>query len=55
MNALVFHSRFSILGCDFLKQGAERFWLDEQKVPYAVKEDQWVGYDDEKSLGIKVA
>ena len=40
--------------CDFLNQGAERFWLDEQEVPYAVKGDQWVGYDDEKSLSIKV-
>ena len=23
---------------------------DEQKVPYAVKGDQWVGFDDERSI-----
>jgi chitinase len=29
-------------------------WNDEQKVPYAYKGDQWVGYDDFESLEIKV-
>ncbi len=41
--------------CDFLSNGAERFWLEEQQVPYAVHKDQWVGYDDEKSIGLKVS
>ena len=33
-----------------LKEGATYFWDDEQKVPYAIKGDQWVGFDDERSL-----
>ncbi|VDI65885.1 chitinase, partial [Mytilus galloprovincialis] len=28
-------------------------WLDDQKVPYAYKGDQWVGYDNAKSIEIK--
>ncbi|XP_072336027.1 acidic mammalian chitinase-like [Scyliorhinus torazame] len=39
--------------CDFL-QGAQKHWIDEQKVPYAVKGDIWLGYDDERSIDIKV-
>ncbi|XP_078098080.1 acidic mammalian chitinase-like [Mustelus asterias] len=39
--------------CDFLK-GAEKRWIDEQKVPYAVKGDIWLGYDDERSVDIKI-
>ena len=30
-----------------------RFWSAQQKVPYAVKDDQWVGYDDVESVKIK--
>nr|ABH07674.1 gut-specific chitinase [Apriona germarii]ABH07675.1 gut-specific chitinase [Apriona germarii] len=29
-------------------------WDDEQQVPHRVSGDQWVGYDDEKSLALKV-
>lgn len=29
-------------------------WDDEQQVPHIVNGDQWVGYEDEKSLAIKV-
>ena len=29
-------------------------WDHEAQVPYAHKDDQWVGYDDEKSLEMKV-
>ncbi|XP_072419785.1 chitinase-3-like protein 1 isoform X2 [Chiloscyllium punctatum] len=39
--------------CDFLK-GAEKHWIDEQKVPYAVKDGVWLGYDNEQSINIKV-
>ncbi|XP_048448809.1 acidic mammalian chitinase-like, partial [Rhincodon typus] len=39
--------------CDFLK-GAEKHWIDEQKVPYAVKDGIWLGYDDQRSIDIKV-
>ncbi len=40
--------------CQNLKNGWKREWNDEQEVPYAYKEDQWVGYDDVESLIIKV-
>ena len=30
-----------------------RTWSDQQQVPYAVKDDQWVGYDDLQSIRIK--
>lgn len=31
-----------------------RHWVDEQKVPYAVRSTQWVGYDDLQSVEIKL-
>ncbi|RWS12690.1 hypothetical protein B4U79_14591 [Dinothrombium tinctorium] len=40
--------------CDLLKEGATYFWDDEQKVPYAVHGDLWVGFDDERSIRIKM-
>ncbi|XP_071036118.1 probable chitinase 10 isoform X2 [Parasteatoda tepidariorum] len=40
--------------CDFIKKGAKYVWDDEQKVPYAYYGDQWVGFDDEKSIRIKL-
>lgn len=33
---------------------ATRVWNDEHRTPYAYKLDQWVGYDDEESLTVKV-
>lgn len=50
---LFFISLFQI--CDFIKKGAKYVWDDEQKVPYAYLGDQWVGFDDEKSIRIKVS
>ncbi|XP_069489169.1 chitotriosidase-1-like isoform X2 [Ambystoma mexicanum] len=38
--------------CTFL-QGATRVWIEEQKVPYAYKGNQWVGYDDIQSITTK--
>ncbi|XP_024936097.1 chitotriosidase-1-like [Cephus cinctus] len=29
-------------------------WYEEQKVPYAYSGDQWIGFDNEKSLAIKI-
>ncbi|XP_072886961.1 acidic mammalian chitinase-like [Hemitrygon akajei] len=39
--------------CDFLK-GAQYFWIEEQKVPYAVKGNVWLGYDNLRSIFYKV-
>ena len=40
--------------CKNLQQGWTRVWDDEQKVPYAYSSTEWVGYEDEESLKIKV-
>lgn len=37
-----------------LLNGATYFWDEEMKVPYAVQGDQWVGFDDEKSIRHKM-
>ncbi|XP_063071449.1 chitinase, acidic.2 [Engraulis encrasicolus] len=39
--------------CGFLN-GATQNWIDDQKVPYAVKGNEWVGYDTTDSYDIKV-
>lgn len=41
--------------CGFLKDGATEVWNSAQDVPYAYKGNQWVGYDNIKSFGIKVS
>lgn len=46
-------NRFSQI-CDLLKSGATLVWDNEQMVPYAYKDDQWVGFDDPRSFKIKV-
>ena len=40
--------------CEKITAGAERHWIDEQSVPYAVLGDQWYGYDDGDSIEAKV-
>ncbi len=35
-------------------EGWARAWDQPQKVPYAFKGDNWVGYDDEESFKLKV-
>ncbi|RWS29883.1 Sar s 18 allergen (chitinase-like protein) [Leptotrombidium deliense] len=40
--------------CDLLKDGGTYLWDDEQKVPYAVQNDLWVGFDDERSIRLKM-
>ena len=41
--------------CDkILNEGWKREWSEEQKVPYAYNNYEWVGYDDVESLKIKV-
>lgn len=39
--------------CTFL-QGATVHWIDEQSVPYAIKGNEWVGFDNKQSYQIKV-
>ncbi|XP_031133173.1 acidic mammalian chitinase-like isoform X3 [Sander lucioperca] len=39
--------------CTFLK-GTTIQWIDDQKVPYAVKNNEWVGFDTRESYEIKV-
>lgn len=41
--------------CDLLRSGATLVWDNEQMVPYAYKNDQWVGFDDQRSLKLKVS
>ncbi|XP_054420765.1 oviduct-specific glycoprotein [Pteronotus mesoamericanus] len=38
--------------CSFL-QGAKKWWIDHQYVPYASKGEEWVGYDDATSFRYK--
>lgn len=37
-----------------LKYGGVRHWIPEMEVPYLVKGNQWVSYDDQESLKRKV-
>lgn len=39
--------------CTFLK-GTTIQWIDDQKVPYASKNNEWVGFDTRESYEIKV-
>uniref|UniRef100_H2TD25 chitinase n=1 Tax=Takifugu rubripes TaxID=31033 RepID=H2TD25_TAKRU len=39
--------------CTFLK-GAAIHWIDDQNVPYATKNSDWVGYDNKESYETKV-
>jgi len=39
--------------CTFMK-GAALHWIDDQKVPYAFKNNEWVGFDTKESFAIKV-
>uniref|UniRef100_A0A3Q3NHA9 Acidic mammalian chitinase n=1 Tax=Mastacembelus armatus TaxID=205130 RepID=A0A3Q3NHA9_9TELE len=36
-------------------EGTTLHWITDQKVPYAITENQWVGFDDKNSLDIKVS
>ncbi|CAG0923669.1 unnamed protein product [Notodromas monacha] len=41
--------------CDFLHQdNVTLVWDNEQQVPFAYRKDQWVGFDDERSLKTKM-
>lgn len=37
-----------------LQNGATYIWDNEMKVPYAVHGDQWIGFDDERSIREKM-
>uniref|UniRef100_A0A3B4GI99 chitinase n=1 Tax=Pundamilia nyererei TaxID=303518 RepID=A0A3B4GI99_9CICH len=38
--------------CTFIQTGSIK-WIDEQKVPYAIKGNEWVGFDNRQSFEIK--
>jgi chitinase len=41
--------------CVFLQEdNTTLVWDNEQQVPFAYRDDQWVGFDDERSLRTKV-
>lgn len=41
--------------CDFLHaDNTTLVWDNEQQVPFAYRKDQWIGFDDERSLKTKV-
>ena len=41
--------------CDFLHEpNTTLVWDNEQQVPFAYRGNQWVGFDDERSLRTKV-
>lgn len=41
--------------CSFLsEENSTLVWDSEQQVPFAYRGDQWVGFDDERSLANKV-
>uniref|UniRef100_A0A672JC88 Acidic mammalian chitinase n=1 Tax=Salarias fasciatus TaxID=181472 RepID=A0A672JC88_SALFA len=40
--------------CTFLQEGSSLRWIDEQNVPYAIKGNEWVGFDNRRSFEIKV-
>uniref|UniRef100_A0A0B6ZKM5 Uncharacterized protein n=2 Tax=Arion vulgaris TaxID=1028688 RepID=A0A0B6ZKM5_9EUPU len=40
--------------CNMIQQGGKVVWLEDQKVPYLVLNDQWVGYENTQSLELKV-
>lgn len=40
--------------CEMLLNGAAYVWDEEMKVPYLVDGDQWVGFDDERSIRNKM-
>lgn len=40
--------------CELIKTGGwTEVWDDQQKVPYIFKDNQWIGFDNQKSVGIK--
>lgn len=45
---------YTIQVCEILQNGGTYVWDDEMKVPYAINGDQWVGFDDEKSIRNKM-
>lgn len=38
----------------FTQHSWTRHWVEVQKVPYVVRDNQWVGYDDAESVTIKL-
>ncbi|XP_035825783.1 chitotriosidase-1-like [Aplysia californica] len=41
--------------CEMINAGAKVEFLEDQRVPYLVQNDQWVGFEDETSIAEKIA
>lgn len=41
--------------CEMLQNGGVYVWDEEMKVPYMVDDNQWVGFDDERSIRHKMS
>ena len=53
MRTVLSYLTFLFQICGFLN-GASFNWIEDQKVPYAVKGNEWVGFDNQESFDIKV-
>jgi len=41
--------------CEMLRSGTASYvWDEEMKVPFLIQDDQWVGFDDEKAIRLKM-
>ena len=49
----IIYSSFQL--CHFIKSGTKEHYLTDEKVPFCVNGDEWVGYDNPRSVRLKVS